>query len=1520
MFDPYRKWLGILPKDQPPNHYRLLSLELFEADLDVIEGAAERQMGFVRQYQSGDQAADAARILNELATARLCLLKPATKAAYDAKLRTELAAAAEPEPAPDFPDLPMSDESPNALRSRSKRKKKSGQSRSDGPSPQWMIGGGIGAAVCVLLIIFLFSGRGHRPVAKPPESNSVAVTTPDKLPDTKVPATSTGPTDAAAKAVAWSDSKLATEPAGEPVDLLKMVDLERDVAVGKCEKTSSALILDRGSRVYLPSALPDDYQLKFSIRRIEGADSLKLGFVMGGRQGVVVIDGWHATLSGLYVDGREANDNSTTRRGKLFEGASTATIVVTVHPGHFHATFDGKTIINWFGNSERMYLHSGHLQIGSRETPFIGTVETKYAIESASMVPLKPEPAPVRVARLDREVDVLPLIDTDRDAQRGIWALSKNALSSPEGWGKLYLPTVVPEEYTVSATVELPAESQGDYALTVGLIAEKSYFQLTSTRGGTGLDMIDGRRFDNNEARLAGPLLKPGIPTRIACTVTKTGIRMDADGKTLIDWRGDVRRLSVPGDWALPDGRRLYLGSIGHLKFRDIKLGPPLPAPKTPDHPPLTVGKPLDVLSLIDPARDVRSGTWDRDGSSLRSRGDVDSNRLVIPVDVPDDYKFTMKVARIEGGYQKDECLFVGLPFVDSKALVTIDENNSKSSGVYLDFEGAKAQRVGTVIPLGVSRELVFVVGKTGLKVTSDGETIIDWTGNPARFSFHSNFATPGRRVAIGGWHTGFRFEKLELEALPPTSVPPVAAPGSDGKLMSVINVDRDTRRGNWKLEGDALTGRTKSAARLTLPVPVPERYVLSALVERIEGSRQLNLGLIVGGKPCMVVIDADGQQNAGIDLLDGKRYFDDVNLVRRNYKTPLLPSNQRVPVRCLVLPDTIVVTCGDKEVIRWHGDPRRLSILGDLIPPNESEADRTHLWLGGWESGFVFRDLELKPLTDTEAEQLSKSFAGVFPTAPQKDVPFTTTQARVDTKDAPPANSLPTNPVSTPSVSPQSSQPAKLGEWTDLLEWAVGVDWAPRGINWNDNIEGKAARGGIKMKSAPAMRFPLPAIIDGDYEMEIEFRRAKGEEAVAIYFPVGIHTMRLLLGTDTGKVSHVSFVDEKEFGERRPAPITNDQPHRVVIRVRRDGNKAGFNIDWDNVKDYIQWEGADTALRNTDGSNWRTTMIGHPWIGGWNSDVTVQKVRVRMISGTIRRDSITDADREQDLKDGFVRLVGEKASGTLTGAWPFVVNQLPLELGAGGVESMWPMIARDFKVCDDFYGAHAPSRLKCPIPPGAKSFSVIGYNGASRTAKYQLQIDGKQVYDSGVTGVAVIKVDIPFKSTVLELIVDPAGNNEYDHTYWCFPRFHSIPSERVSERMLDGKPGPLRFSIVSSTANSDLTHNKPIGSFKSVPIHFNDVVPCDEFLFAHAPSTATYQVPEGMTRFTAIGVNVLSHHVKYQVWSGVKRIYESPEAGIIPIDVKLPIGTKTIELKVDHLGSLPGDHSMWCYPRLHRK
>lgn len=92
-FDAYHKWLGIPPADQPPNHYRLLAIGLFEEDPDVIETAADQRMNHVRTFQIGQHSALSQTLMTELSAARLCLLNAEKKATYDAVLRACLDAA-----------------------------------------------------------------------------------------------------------------------------------------------------------------------------------------------------------------------------------------------------------------------------------------------------------------------------------------------------------------------------------------------------------------------------------------------------------------------------------------------------------------------------------------------------------------------------------------------------------------------------------------------------------------------------------------------------------------------------------------------------------------------------------------------------------------------------------------------------------------------------------------------------------------------------------------------------------------------------------------------------------------------------------------------------------------------------------------------------------------------------------------------------------------------------------------------------------------------------------------------------------------------------------------------------------------------------------------------------------------------------------------------------------------------------------------------------------------------------------
>ncbi len=130
-FDPYHRWLGIPPEEQPADHYRLLGIPRFESDPEVIRDAATRQMAHVRTYHLGPHAELSQKILNELGMAKACLLDPQKKAAYDAALSrqrqtaevSETRSAAPPapgeEPTPLVTDPDWSDEiSPAPVRLR----------------------------------------------------------------------------------------------------------------------------------------------------------------------------------------------------------------------------------------------------------------------------------------------------------------------------------------------------------------------------------------------------------------------------------------------------------------------------------------------------------------------------------------------------------------------------------------------------------------------------------------------------------------------------------------------------------------------------------------------------------------------------------------------------------------------------------------------------------------------------------------------------------------------------------------------------------------------------------------------------------------------------------------------------------------------------------------------------------------------------------------------------------------------------------------------------------------------------------------------------------------------------------------------------------------------------------------------------------------------------------------------------------------------------------------------------------
>jgi len=100
-------------------------------------------------------------------------------------------------------------------------------------------------------------------------------------------------------------------------------------------------------------------------------------------------------------------------------------------------------------------------------------------------------------------------------------------------------------------------------------------------------------------------------------------------------------------------------------------------------------------------------------------------------------------------------------------------------------------------------------------------------------------------------------------------------------------------------------------------------------------------------------------------------------------------------------------------------------------------------------------------------------------------------------------------------------------------------------------------------------------------------------------------------------------------------------------------------------------------------------------------------------------------------------------------------------------------------------------------------------------------------------------------------------------------------------------------------------------------------------YLFAHAPSSIMYKIPEGVTSFNAWGIktegdgNVVGSWIYSVVIDGNEVFRSKPlvtyENCVVPINVEIPFGAKIIQLKIDDMSNAFADHSIWAFPTFNR-
>ena len=199
-------------------------------------------------------------------------------------------------------------------------------------------------------------------------------------------------------------------------------------------------------------------------------------------------------------------------------------------------------------------------------------------------------------------VDLLKMIDPQRDTVVGTWKFDGASLTSGSKNCALAIPCPVPDEYTVVVVLDRQA---GKNAFRLGLVVGSRQSMVTidgfwKGEWASGVSDIDGKPALSNESKHTGQLLPEGASHTIECTVRKAAedkakVIVTVDGKEVIDWTGEYGRLSYPSKLpVLKEGRKpcLWLQSFDNkVLISKLELRPILPEPKlaskqseAPDH------------------------------------------------------------------------------------------------------------------------------------------------------------------------------------------------------------------------------------------------------------------------------------------------------------------------------------------------------------------------------------------------------------------------------------------------------------------------------------------------------------------------------------------------------------------------------------------------------------------------------------------------------------------------------------------------------------------------------------------------------------------------------------------------------------------------------------------------------------------------------------------------------------------------------------------------------------------------
>jgi hypothetical protein len=617
-FDPYYKWLGIAPKDQSPNHYRLLGVDLFEADPETITNAADRQMAHVRTFQTGPHSALSQKLLNEISAARVCLLNPAKKAVYDAKLRAK--------------EVSPPVEAPRAV---------------PPVAPPLPVARPVATAAIPILPIAL-------PVWTPQPSTPVAAefspTTSLVLAKGEVRARRRNPLSAVVvggfmglllavvlgmiglvTTRAKSDKPAATLPAAVPQAELEITEAtwgDGDRAVDITDRVRSLVVDER-----LVATASGTFFLGVPNPEAGIAKNVRIRYRAAGKPGLVEVHEGEF----IYLDGRPTGAGSASS-GKLE--------VIEARFGAGATWLDVLPRVRRWVHGERLSIRAGLVAQADpvpsqRKVLFLRyrTADGEFATHAWESEELEIDAR--QVALSGKSTDLFRLADPARNSVGARWIRDGASLASPEkSTGNLTFHAAIPEEYVLTAVIEgNPRPSD------VGMMLPISDRQVELLLGGDSNTISRLCATAGQNITRSGTVFERDQQTVIRCIVGGSSMRVTCNGRVAIDWAGDTKQLS-PHLSASESGKRTIALRGTGVPYRVASLDVTALGASQPAI--VKSSAPVDLLKHLDLKLDAVDGGWRITKGGLASDQQYPM-RVQFPNGPPNDYELRIVTTRLSG-------------------------------------------------------------------------------------------------------------------------------------------------------------------------------------------------------------------------------------------------------------------------------------------------------------------------------------------------------------------------------------------------------------------------------------------------------------------------------------------------------------------------------------------------------------------------------------------------------------------------------------------------------------------------------------------------------------------------------------------------------------------------------------------------------------------------------------------------------------------------------------------------------